>query len=343
MRLNLKQLHGHLKQDLAPTYLVCGEEPLLVDEGCALIRGVAQERGFNERSVMTVDPGFDWASLFSLVCSPSLFSPRRLIELRIANTKQSEAGADIVDQIAKQPPRDVLLLVRAGKLDKRTMASRWVKALERAGVLVVVYALAQNEFPGWLNRRMRAKGLNPESGVCDLLAYHFEGNLLAAAQEIDKLAMLHGSGSIDPEDIRGNLSDNARFNVFNLVDTCLRGELTSVIRILTRLRSEGIEPILILRVLTREVRTLSQVALRLEQGEREASVFQAYNIWSRRQPLIRKAVKRCGSNKWLDILRQAARSDKVLKGHHAGNIWQELQHMAIAVCGKPKGVCEPAD
>ena len=340
MRVNFNQLHGHLKRDLAPTYLVCGEEPLLVDEGCALIREVAQERGFNERSVMTVEPGFDWASLFSLTCSPSLFSPRRLIELRIANIKQSEAGADILVQIAEQPPRDVLLLVRAGKLDKRTMASRWVKALERAGVLVVVYALAQNEFPGWLNHRMRAKGLTPEPGVCDLLAYHFEGNLLAAAQEIDKFAMLHGSGSIGPEDIRDNLSDNARFNVFSLVDTCLRGELTSVVRILTRLRSEGIEPILILRVLTREVRTLSQVALRLEQGEREASVFQAYNIWSRRQPLIRKAIKRCGSNGWLDVLRQAARSDKVLKGHHAGNIWQELQHMAIAVCGKPKGVCE---
>lgn len=340
MRLNLNQLNGHLKRDLAPTYLVYGDEPLLIDEGCALIRQVAQERGFDERNVMTVEPGFDWNDFFSLTCSPSLFSPRRLIELRIANLKQAEAGADILNQIAEQPPADVLLLVRAGKLDKRAVASRWVRALERTGTLVVAYPLAQRELPEWINRRMRAKGLVPEAGVCDLLAYHFEGNLLAAAQEIDKLVMLHGGGPIGADDIQDNLSDNARFSVFSLVDTCLRGELASVVRILARLRNEGIEPILVLRVLTREVRMLSQVALRLERGEREANVFQAYNVWSRRQPLVRNAIKRSASDVWLDILRQAARNDKVLKGHRAGNIWQELQLMAIAVCGEPKGLCQ---
>lgn len=333
MRVNVNQLHSRLKSGLAPVYLICGDEPLLVDECCAAVLMVARERGFDERSLMTVEPGFDWNGLFASTRSPSLFSPRRLIELRMANAKPGDAGAEILQQIAEQPPQDTVLLVRTGKLDKRTQASRWVNAFERAGIVVTVYPLDTGDLPGWLDRRMRAHGLTPEAGVCELLAHHFEGNLLGAAQEVSKLAMLHDGEAVGIDDMRDNLSDNARFNVFTLVDTSLRGELVAVTRILARLRQEGTEPILILRVLTREVRTLAQISLRLGQGEREAKVLQACNVWPRRQPLVRQALKRCDSDGWLGILCRAARSDKILKGHMIGDVWQELQCLVMAMCG----------
>ncbi len=333
MRLNIHQLQGHLQTDLAPVYLVCGDEPLLLEECCDAVRTSAHAQGFQERTVMTVEAGFDWSSLLTSTHSLSLFSLRRLVELRIPKPKLTDSGTDVLVQIAGRPPQDTLLLVSTGKLDKRAQASPWVKAIERAGVLVLVYPLDAHDLPGWIARRMRSRGLTPEKGVPELLAYHFEGNLLAAAQEIDKLVILLGHGAVSADDIDDNLSDNARFDVFKLVDTCLRGDVASVIRVLASLRREGTEPILILRVLAREARALAQIAGRLANGERENAVFGAHNIWPRRRPLVRQAVKRHSARWWLELLCRASEADKVLKGRAAGDAWQQLQCLAIAMCG----------
>ena len=116
---------------------------------------------------MSVDAGFDWGSLLTCAHSLSLFCSRRLIELRVARAKLTDSGADVLVQIAGRPPEDTLLLVSTGKLDKRAQASPWVKAIERAGVLVMVYPLDARDLPGWIARRMRSRGLSPEKGVAE--------------------------------------------------------------------------------------------------------------------------------------------------------------------------------
>lgn len=339
MQINAKQLHSHLSANLAPIYLVCGDEPLLVDECCATVREAARSHGFDERSVMTVESGFDWETLYASVHTPSLFSPRRLVELRLPKARPGDAGAEMLVSIAQQPAQDTLLLVSTGKLDRRTQASRWVKALERSGVIVRVYSLDARDLPGWITERMRSRGLTPGSGVSELLSYYFEGNLLAAAQEVDKLAMLHEGGTLRADDIQDNLSDNARFSVFTLVDTCLGGDCVSVARILASVRSEGTEAVLILRVLAREARSLAQMAVRLARGEREAHVFEAYNVWPRRRALVRQALKCSDGDWWFTVLSRAAYADRVLKGRAAGEIWQELQCLALALSGQRGATC----
>ncbi len=335
MRVNANQLKSHLRTRLAPVYLICGDEPLLVDECCATVRACAKAQGFGERIVMTAEAGFDWNDLFACSHSISLFSPRVLIDLRIPGTKLSDAGADVLVQIAQQPPDDTLLLVSTGRLDKRAQASRWVKAIEAAGLLVIVYRLDSQDLPGWIAGRMRSRGLRPETGVAELLAYHFEGNLLGAAQEVDKLVMLRGQGAVSADDMRDNLSDNARFNVFTLVDTCLQGDLSAVTRILASLRGEGTEPTLILRVLVREARNLAQIAMKLMRGEQEMQ-----NIWPRRRSLIKRALKRSLAESWLDILCRASHAEKVLKGQVPGDAWQELHCLTIAMCGSSADTCK---
>ncbi|MFQ6021633.1 MAG: DNA polymerase III subunit delta [Acidiferrobacterales bacterium] len=320
-------------------YLVGGDEPLLVDECCAAVRAVAHARGFEERTVLTVESGFDWNSLLASTHSLSLFSSRRLIELRVPSVKMADRGADVLVQIADRAPQDTLLLVSSGRLDKRAQASPWVKAIERTGVVVIVYPLDARDLPGWIARRMRSRGLTPEEGVPALLGYHFEGNLLGAAQEIDKLAVLLGQATVSADDMRDNLSDNARFDVFKLADACVRGDAGAVTRMLASLRAEGTEPILILRVLAREARSLAGVARRLARGEREAVVFEAHNIWPRRRSLVRQAVKQRPPNWWLEILQRASQVDKVLKGQRAGDTWQQLQCLALAMCGSQVSTC----
>ena len=339
MQINADQLPNHLKRGLAPVYFVYGEETLLVDESCRAIREAAHAAGFQERQVLTVESGFDWNGLFNSLQSMSLFSERRVVELRLPTGKPGEAGAKILVEIAAQPPADIVFVVSSGKLEKQTRESKWAKALESAGVVIAVYPLEAAHWPLWIRGRMELKGLKPGPGVVDLLAHLMEGNLLACAQEIDKLAMLIGQGAVGLDDIEGNLSDNARYNVFALADASLRGEPVAVERILNSLRGEGVEPILILWALAREARELAQMAAMVATGQPVARVLEARRVWAKRKPLVSAALKRLSPEASRDLLRRAARTDRILKGRGTGDVWQELQCLALCLSGLKPGTC----
>ena len=339
MQISPDQLPRHLQRGLAPIYFVYGEEILLVEESCRAIREAAHAAGYAERQVMTVESGFDWNGLFASLQSLSLFSERRLLELRLPTGKPGETGATILTEIVAQPPADVVFMVTCGKLEKAARESKWAKALEGAGVAVPVYPLEAAQWPAWIRRRMEAQGLQPGPGVVDLLTHLMEGNLLACAQEIDKLAMLLGGGEVGLDDIEGNLSDNARFNVFALADAGLRGEAAAVDRILASLRGEGVEPVLILWALSREIRELAQMARLVAAGQPAARAMDARRVWTKRKPLVSAALKRLSLESCQRLLQRAARADRILKGRAAGDIWQELQCLALGMCGLRLGTC----
>jgi len=180
---------------------------------------------------------------------------------------------------------------------------------------------------------MESKGLKPGPGVVDLLAHLMEGNLLACAQEIDKLSLRFGRGEVGLDDIGDNLGDNARYNVFALVDTCLRGDAATVDRILASLRAEGVEPILILWALAREVRELAQMASQVADGQPVMRVLEARRVWAKRKPLVGGALKRLDADDCSDLLLHAARIDRVLKGRASGDVWQALNDLALQLTG----------
>lgn len=333
MQISTEQLGNHLRRGLASLYLVYGDEALLVREAVDAIREKAQAQGYAERQLMSVEPGFDWNGLIASSRSLSLFSERRLLELRLPTGKPGEAGAKALAELAADPPADTLLLVVCGKLDKAVRASRWVEAIESVGVAVAAYPIETAQLPGWIARRLQAKGLKPGPGVAQLLAYHMEGNLLACDQEIEKLALLHGPSEINVGDIEGALSDSARFTVFGLADAALKGEARAAARILESLRAEGVEPVLVLWALAREIRELARLAARVAAGEPEERALEAGKVWSRRRPLVKQALKRLKAPEWFGFLRQAARVDRVIKGRAHGDAWRELQALALAVAG----------
>jgi len=313
-------------------YVVSGDEPLLVAEACAAIAGTAAKAGY-ERNVLTVESGFDWQDFSVQMHSPSLFSPRALYELRISNGKPGEAGAAALAAFAAAPPAQTTLLVVLPKLDKAAQQSTWFKALDAAGMWIAVWPLEANQYPAWIGARLRGHGLTFAPEVPTRLAFLFEGNLLACAQEIDKLALLFKDGALALADLDAVLSDQSRFSVYAWVDACLDGDAGAVLHRLARLREEGVEPILLVWALARELRQMSELANGMAQGKAETALFAQYRVFSNRQALLRRALQRIPRTHWSRVLARLARIDRINKGRAQGDAWIELEALGLRLCG----------
>lgn len=257
MKIKLGQLDTYLRRGLSPVYLLFGDELLLIEETAELIRAQASAQGFNEREVMYADKGFNWEQLQQAIEGFSLFSSRRLIELRISGGSLGESGAKILQDYAKNIRQDTLLLIIGNRFDRRLQESKWFSALEQAGVMISIPKLDYEVLPQWIENRMRTKGLRPTPEAILALARRLEGNLLACAQEIDNLVLLHPKGVIDINIIEEAIANNARYDAFRLVECALAGKIVQVLQVLRGLRSEGVEPTIILRCFSLGVETIS--------------------------------------------------------------------------------------
>lgn len=335
MNLRPEQLGAHLNKALAPVYLVFGDEPLLVQEACDAVRAAARVRGHDERLIMEADAGFDWDALRHASDNLSLFTQCRLIDLRLRGTAPGQAGGRALADYAARPPDDTVLLVSAGKLDKKAQAGGWFKALEQQGIAVAVWPVTGARMPAWIGQRMRARGMKPDEAAVSLIAGRTEGNLLGAMQEIDKLSLLYGEGPVGAREAARAVGDSARFSVYDLADTALAGDAAKVIRIVEGLRGEGVEPVLVLWALAREIRQFYLMACDRDKGMAVEKILAAHRVWDRRKSLAKTCLTRYPARKWRGLMHQAARADRVLKGVEAGSEWQELLKLSVALAGAP--------
>ena len=334
MQIKPEQLDTHLRKQLAPLYFISGDEPLRVMEAADAVRAAARLQGYDEREVMTVQAGFDWNSLMSEAGNLSLFSQRRVVDLRIPGGKPGAEGSKALRDYAQQPPDDTLLLITAGKLDKSARSSKWVQALDRAGVVVFVWPLTAQEFPVWIQRRMQQRGLQPGREALKLLADRVEGNLLACVQEIEKLYLLQGEGAVDADAILALVADNARYDVFALVDSALSGKAVRSVRILQGLRAEGLVPQIVLWALSREIRQLAAMAAAVATGQPVQAVITRYRVWpATRKSMLAAVLQRLSATQCNSLLQHCARIDRISKGQAAGNAWDELLHLTFMLAG----------
>jgi len=332
-QLRADQLSGHLKRALAPVYFIYGDETLLVNECADAVRAAARAEGFTEREVFTVESGFDWNALRAAGDSLSLFAERRILELRMPGGKPGTEGAQVLRDYAGRPAEDTLLLIVSGKLESAARRSKWVQALEQAGVSVPVWPVEAAQLPRWIERRMQAHGMRAGGQVLQLIADRVEGNLLAAAQEIEKLYLLHGSGELDLDTVTRLVADSARYDVFTLVDAALAGDAVHARRVLEGLRAEGVEPTLVLWALSREIRALTGMARQLQAGGL-AQVLAANRVWEKRRAPISAALERIRGRQWWQLLQACARVDRVIKGRAAGSAWDELLQLTLYLAGQ---------
>ena len=335
MKIPFQQLAATLTKQLAPVYLLSGDEPYQRDEACRLIREAARQQGYTERELYHVERGFDWQQLIEASNTLSLFAERKLIELRLPSAKPGTEGAKILQAYLENPPQDTILLIVAGKLEAAQLKSKWVKAIETAGTLVQIWPVETARLPEWIRQALARRELSAGPEALKLLAERVEGNLLAADQELEKLRLLYGPGALDVEQVRAAVSESARFDVFSLVDAALAGAADRVSRILFGLKAEGVEPILVLWALAREIRALTQMAEALAAGAKLDNVLYQQRVWEKRKPLVRQALQRISARDARHWVMRCSALDRLVKGFGAGRIWDELLELALSVAGRP--------
>ena len=334
MRLKIEQLAANLeKRGLAPIYCLSGDEPLQMIEAADLIRSYARSHGVEERNVLTVDKSFDWRSLQETGANLSLFSSRRLIELKLGEHKPGrEGGATLADYAAAPPPDDILLLTCA-RLDKQAQQTVWFRKLEASGIVVQIWPVEPAQLPGWIVQRARLLGKTLHREAAALIAQKVEGNLLAARQELEKLCLLVDASEINLQHVMNAVNDSARYDVFDLIATACMGDIEHTARMLRGLQSEGVEPLGIFGALIWELRRTCSMAWALRTGLSLDQVFSEYRIWQQRQTALGKLLKRLPARELMPLLGAAYRIDRQLKGASPGNPWEVLEDLLFRLAG----------
>lgn len=338
MKLAPAQLGKHVQGALAPIYMVSGDEPLLCQEATDAIRSAARAQGFDERQVFNADPNFDWGTLLQASASLSLFAEKRLLELRMPGGKPGDKGAAALIEYSARPADDTVLLISLPKLDGSTQKSKWASALINAPHVqfVQVWPVDANQLPQWIGQRLAQAGLTAHPDAVQLIAERVEGNLLAAAQEVEKLKLLAEGTQITLEAVQAAVADSARFDVFGLVDAVLAGDATHALRMLEGLRGEGVEAAVVLWALARELRTLAGVAQLYGQGIPLDKAFSQMKppVWDKRKAIVGKAMRRYTALRWNLLLQDAQHLDAQIKGQAPGSVWAGLSRLVLMMTGQ---------
>lgn len=345
MKLRPDQLANALS-DLQTVYAVGGDDPLLVVEAADAIRSAAKAAGYTEREVLHVETGFNWQQLDDASRSMSLFSEKKLIELHMPTGSPGREGSAALKNAVAEPTPDTIILLICGALDSRARKSAWWAAIEKDGAAVYGWAPKPgSELQRWVDQRMRSAGVQAEPDAIELFANRVEGNLLAAAQDIEKLALLFGEQMITAADIEDAVADHARFAVFDLIDRALGGDLKAALRTMDHLRAEGVEPHPLIALLAKEARQLASIATAVAAGESAERACGAARVFRMRVPLVVAATRRhnAASARWL--LAAAARADRTAKGAQRGQPWDDLVTLVtvMAAGSRARGLMQASD
>ena len=333
MKISGDNLAASLARQLQTIYLVSGDEPLLVNEAADAIRATARKQGFEERELHVVERGFDWQGLIANSRSMSLFAQRKIVEIRMANAAPGEQGADAIVELAGEPSPDTLVLIITAKLDGRTQNSRWVSAVEKNGVLVQVWPIDLPRLPAWIRERLGRHKLHADPAAASLLAERVEGNLLAAHQEIEKLALLLPPGPISAETVLDAVADSARFDVLQLGEAAMRGQTARALRILEGLRGEDVEPTLVLWAVNKDLQWIARARGLMRRGQSAESAMNALYVWRPRQNAMGQALSRMNGHTLRNLLLDAERVDRTIKGVEKGDPWLALERLVARLAG----------
>lgn len=324
------KLEALLSRGTAPIYLVHGDEPLQAGEIGDRLRRHARERGHDEREVVVATDDADWARLREAGDSMSLFAARRLVELRLPSGKPGRVGGPALIRWAERPPPDVLLLIQAGKLDRGGAASAWFKAIDNVGVTVAVHPIDATSLPRWLDTRLARHGLQATPEALALVSERVEGNLLAAAQEIERLGLLYPAGVLEASMVLDAVADSARYRTSDLAPAVLRGDAARAVKILRGLAATNEAPVLVLWALNQEIRAGARAAEAQAQGAGIDAALKSAGVWANRQPDLKLALARHSTRAWLGFVADVARIDRTIKGREGGDVWDAFERL----CGE---------
>jgi DNA polymerase III subunit delta len=331
--MEANQLAQHLQRGLNALYVIVGDEILLQLEAVDRLSQAARKQGYAEREVFSVETGFDWQRLLVSGNSLSLFAAKRIIELRIPQGKPGVEGAAVLQQYSARLPDDAITLVTLPRLDRHAQSSDWFAALAAAGTVVSAEPVTREQLPQWIRQRLAQNKQEADEPTLAFLVERTEGNLLAARNEIEKLALLFPPGRLDADQVRQAVMDVARFDVYDLSAALLTGDAQRFRRTLEGLQQEGEAAPLILWSLSNELRTLAALLAGSAGGRAVNDLMREQRVWGPRQALVQRALRRVRLSEAQQALAQAARVDRMIKGVAAGDAWQGLLELGLSLCG----------
>ncbi len=333
---HLDDLHRALNTEPMPCrWFIASEEPLLLQEACDAILHQARKAGFLEREIHTVEPGFDWAALEHAGASLGLFANRRVLDVRIPNGRPGEQGTKVLQQLAERADADSLLLVRCPNWEPAIRKLKWVRQLQKQAHHLVIWPMKPEQFPRWVEQRMRAAGLQPEPAAVEALAMRTEGNLLACDQEIRKLHLLQGDGPVNKQQVDRLVADSARFDAFRLVEVAMQGQAARAVEILAHVRAEGQPPHRVHWALHQRVRLLADLALLNGDRNAQQAVLERQRVWRNQQPVLLRRAGQWRAGRWFALLQASLTCERILKGRLDGDGWLELERLVLALAGQP--------
>ncbi len=344
MQIAANQLAGHLARGLKSLYTLHGDEPLLIQEAADTLRAHARAQGYTERSSYTVSGAhFDWSEVLAAGGSLSLFADKQIVELRIPSGKPGKDGSVALQQIAELAVGNdsTLTLVMLPRLDKMSKTSGWFTALESHGVTLAVEPVLRNALPQWIAQRLAAHGQRVADGeegqrTLQFFADRVEGNLLAAHQEIQKLALLYGAGILGFEQVESAVLNVARYDVFKLSEAVLAGQPLRVQRMLDGLQAEGEAEVLVHWAISEDIRALKRVKDAMAQGRPLPMALREQRVWGVKERLFERVLPRLTDAAVLRLLHAAHQVDGIVKGlkqpDWPANPWQSLHRLALMLC-----------
>jgi DNA polymerase-3 subunit delta len=337
MRISTEQLSQHLSRGIAPLYTVFGDETLLALEAGDRIRSAVRAKGYTEREVLVVESGFKWPDLTLAASSQSLFSSQKLLELRIPGGKPGTEGGAALQAYVQKLPADTVTLIQLPALDWRGQKTGWFEALEQTGVCVEARTVTRKALPQWLAGRLKAQKQDADAETLAFIADRVEGNLMAAYQEVQKLALLFPPGRISFEQAQEAVLDVARYDVFNLGEAMLEGDPLRLARMLDGLKGEGAAPPLALWSLTEEIRAIGKIVSGAAAGKPVSMLVREARVRGQsHQSLMQSNYTRYTMKQVADALRHAACIDRMIKGLEKGDTWDELLQLALRFAAAPR-------
>lgn len=333
MKVYPEKLVAQLSKHTAPVYIVSGDEPLLVQESCDLIRENLKTRGFRERELFHVEGSFKWEEVLFSANSMSLFAEQKLLELRIPNGKPGTQGAKTLLAFIENPPQDTVMLMVLPRLDANSQRSKWFKALESAGMFIQVWPIEVAQLPAWINQRFGKVGLTASRDAVLALMERIEGNLLAAVQEIERIRLVVPENTVDVDMIVEGVTNSARYDVFGLIDAAVGQDAARSAKIVRGLRTENNDILYISAMVARELRSLVSMAHAVSGGQNIDTVIKSNRIWQKRKKAVRLCLQRQQPDQLQQCLRQLGKIDRQVKGIRLGNPWDELESLMLQLAG----------
>jgi len=329
MRIHSDDLARHLRKQLAPLYTVFGDELLLAIEAVDLIRAAARQAGYLEREVFNIDHRFNWTELQYRSSSLSLFGARRVMDIRIPSGKPGSQGSEAIQEYCRALPMDTVTLVTLPKMDKQSSAAKWFRALEEAGEAVPIASVERGRLPAWIGQRLTLQKQDAGPDTLQFIAEKVEGNLLAAYQEIQKLALLYPEGTLSFDQVKHAILDVARYDVFKLSGAMMTGDMGRYARILEGLQGEGAALPHIVGTLSTSIRSLIAVRKGADSGQSVTQIMKQVGAWGTQQKAMEGAAARLSFRQLMNALVHLAEIDRISKGAARGDAWDELLQLGL--------------